>query len=327
MSLRKCEIGTRAHYIGTVGLKKRKAHSKKQAPFHARGRSLAVWVCISVLVFAGVLLFAGYTLHQRGGHETPEVPRAPEKSPSLSVTEPVERYERTEQTAGERKAVETANRIVFVIDDMGYDVSILDEILALDIPITISVLPHLPYSTEIALEAHRAGKEVILHLPMEPHDYPERNPGKGALLLQMDDGVIADQLEQDILSVPYISGVNNHMGSSFMEDEEKLTVVLQELKRRGFFFLDSLTTRNSKGLAVAEKIGLPHAGRDIFLDNDCDFQEALDILHRIVDRKATWSTMIVIGHPYGSTVRAIGEAVPVFRDHGIRIVPLSDLIE
>jgi len=50
-------------------------------------------------------------------------------------------------------------------------------------------------------------------------------------------------------------------------------------------------------------------------------------MHRIVDRKDSWSTMIVIGHPHESTVRAIGAAVPLLRDHAVRIVPLSDLIE
>lgn len=226
-----------------------------------------------------------------------------------------------------RKRAAVGNRAAFVIDDMGYDISVLDEILAIDAPITISILPHLPYSVAIASQAHRAGREMLLHLPMEPYDYPERCPGSGALLVQMDAGEIREQLEKDILNVPHISGVNNHMGSRFMEDEGKVTVVLRDIKGRGLFFLDSLTTRNSKGLAVAKRIGLPHAGRDIFLDNDCDFEEAVNILHRIVEKRDTWKTMIIIGHPHESTVRAIGAAVPVFRDHGIRIVPLSDLIE
>ncbi|MBN2396831.1 MAG: divergent polysaccharide deacetylase family protein [Deltaproteobacteria bacterium] len=310
-------------------MKKKGTHSKKPAPLHARGRSLAGWICICAIAVAGLVFFAGYVLHQRGGKETAEAPRARENDQSVwreTIPGP-ERHERTGRPGVGRKEAGAANRVAFVIDDMGYDVSILYEILALDIPVTISILPFLPHSATVADEAHRAGREVLLHLPMEPHDYPERCPGDGALLLRMNGDEIVDQLEKDILSVPHISGVNNHMGSGFMEDEEKVTVTLRELKRRGLFFLDSLTTRNSKGLQVAARIGLPRAGRDIFLDNDCDFEEALDILNRIVDRKTTWSTMIIIGHPYESTVRAIGEAMPLLREHRIRIVPLSDLIE
>lgn len=245
----------------------------------------------------------------------------------MRVTEPLEEDESAGPGYSARKRAAAGNRAAFVIDDMGYDVSVLDEILAIDAPITISILPHLPYSVAIARQAHRAGREVLLHLPMEPHDYPERRPGEGVLLLRMNRDEIGDQLEKDIRSVPHISGVNNHMGSRFMEDEEKVAVVLRDIKRRGLFFLDSLTTKDSKGFAVAERIGLPHASRDIFLDNDCDFEEAVSILHRIVEKRDTWETMIIIGHPHESTVRAIGAVVPVFRDHDIRMVPLSDLIE
>jgi len=270
---------------------------------------------------------AGYLLYHRGGSKIAEVSYTHGKGSALRVAENLEEHESAGPKESAREKAGAGNRVAFVIDDMGYDVSILDEILAIDIPITISILPHLPYSVAVARQAHRAGKEVLLHLPMEPYGYPERCPGSGALLLQMDGDEIADQLEEDILNVPHISGVNNHMGSRFMEDEEKVTLVLQDLKRRGLFFLDSLTTKDSKGLPVAEMIGLPHAGRDIFLDNDCDFEEALNILHHIVKKRDMWETMIVIGHPHGSTVRAIGAVVPVFRDNDIRIVPLTDLIE
>ncbi len=270
---------------------------------------------------------AGYVLYHLGGSETAEVSYTHGKGPALRVAGNLGEHESAGPKERALKKAGAGNRVAFVIDDMGYDVSILDEILAIDVPITISVLPHLPYSVAVARKAHRAGEEVLLHLPMEPYGYPERSPGSGALLLRMDDNEIVDQLEEDIRSVPHISGVNNHMGSSFMEDEEKVTLVLKDIKERGLFFLDSLTTKDSKGLPVAERIGLPHAGRDIFLDNDCNFEEAVDILHRIVEKRDVWETMIIIGHPHESTVRAIGAAVPVFRDNDIRIVPLSDLIE
>ena len=272
----------------------------------------------------GAVVSAGYVLYHRGGSESEKIHA---KGPVSGVVRSLGKHGIPGLKEMVCKKAGTGNRVAFVIDDMGYDVSILDEILAINVPITISILPHLPYSVAVAREAHRAGKEILLHLPMEPYGYPERCPGSGALLLRMDGDEIMGQLEEDILNVPHISGVNNHMGSSFMEDEEKMTVVLRDLKRRGLFFLDSLTTKNSKGLPIAKRIGLPHAGRDIFLDNDCSFEEAVDILHHIVEKRDMWKTMIVIGHPYESTVRAIGAVLPVFQDNDIRIVPLSDLIE
>jgi polysaccharide deacetylase 2 family uncharacterized protein YibQ len=307
-------------------VKKRKLYSKKSAlgrAVRSKGRSLAGWICMLALI--GAVTSAGYWLYHRGGSETEKMH---EKGPAPRVAGTLEDHEIAGPKERVRKKARAGNRVAFVIDDMGYDVSILDEILAIDIPITISILPHLPYSIAVAREAHRRGKEVLLHLPMEPYGYPaERRPGSGALLLRMDASEIVNQLEKDIRSVPHISGVNNHMGSSFMEDEEKVTLVLKDIRERGLFFLDSLTTKDSKGLPVAERIGLQHAGRDVFLDNDCDFEEAVDILHRIVEKRDVWETMIIIGHPHESTVRAIGRVVSVFRDNDIHIVPLSDLVE
>jgi len=221
----------------------------------------------------------------------------------------------------------TENRVAIVIDDMGYDLLVLDEILQMDAPITVSILPHLSHSVLVAERANKAGREVILHLPMEPHAYPGKNPGSGALFLQMDRDEIVAQLEEDIRSIPHISGVNNHMGSKFMEDEQKVEIVLDQLKKEGLFFLDSLTTKNSKGIQVARKMGLRHVGRDIFLDNNCNFEETLDILNHIAEKQDSWKTIVIIGHPHKSTIQAIKKALPIFRNRKIRIVPLSDLIQ
>ena len=59
-------------------------------------------------------------------------------------------------------------RAAIVIDDMGRDLEAAHKLLALDYPLTFSVLPYLRYTQMTAQEAHRGGREVMLHLPMEP---------------------------------------------------------------------------------------------------------------------------------------------------------------
>jgi len=293
---------------------------------YSKRRSPASWIWAFVL-FAAVV-FAGYSLYCWRYVETATVPfPSGEEGAAVKVAENLGERENVKPEDMKGEKTEAKNRIAIVIDDMGYNLSALDEILQIDAPITVSILPHLTHSVTVAQKANRAGREVILHLPMEPDGYPEKRPGSGALLLRMDRDEIIDQLEEDIMDVPHISGVNNHMGSKFMEDEEKVKIVLKQLKGRGLFFLDSLTTKNSKGIQVAREIGLRHVGRDIFLDNDCDFKETLDILNRIAEKQDKWNTLVIIGHPHESTIRAIREAVPVFRDRQIHIVPLSGLIQ
>lgn len=324
-------------YPSDIIVKNKTSHSRKKskkAVGYSKARPLGKWIYI--LILSASLIFVGYSLYRWVCIKDIPVPRRevssfkkvierkktvhesvkPGKSPEYEKAFPEER----------KTTPEAGNRIAIVIDDMGYDLRVLDEILRIDAPITLSVLPHLSHSVLIAERAGKAGREVILHLPMEPYGYPEKNPGEGALLLHMSRDELVAELESDIANIPGISGANNHMGSRFMEDEEKVAIVLNRLKERGLFFLDSLTTRQSKGIQVAGKIGLRHVERDVFLDNHCDFEKALAILNRIAEKKDSWHTIVIIGHPYESTIQAIEKSLPIFRERNINIVPLSDLV-
>ena len=113
-------------------------------------------------------------------------------------------------------------KIAILIDDIGYDPGALRRLLAIEAPLAFSVLPRIPHSRSSAEAVHRAGREVLLHLPMEPHGYPDRNPGAGLLFASMTAREIRKTLEEDMKSVPHAEGVNNHMGSKFMEEREPL---------------------------------------------------------------------------------------------------------
>jgi len=93
-------------------------------------------------------------------------------------------------------------RVAIVIDDLGEENHLSHELLDANLPITFSILPFSPYSKRLAMEAHRRGKEVILHLPMEPHGYPGSNPGEGVLLHGMDQKSLLGQLSKDLEAIP-----------------------------------------------------------------------------------------------------------------------------
>ncbi|MEA1935619.1 MAG: divergent polysaccharide deacetylase family protein [Thermodesulfobacteriota bacterium] len=217
-------------------------------------------------------------------------------------------------------------KVAIIIDDIGYDLSPLNELLKINAPITFSILPHCPYSIDAAEKLHRAGKEILLHLPMEPYGYPDKNPGTGALFSWMNEEEIKRQTKEDIEAVPYISGVNNHMGSKFMENEDKLNIVLNQLNEEGLFFVDSLTTRHSKGKKLAKEIGLRFVSRDIFIDNNQDFTLILQNFTNPLKKRKRWKTLLIIGHPYPCTISALKDAVLKIKAEGIDIVPVSDLI-
>ena len=218
-------------------------------------------------------------------------------------------------------------QVAIIIDDIGYDLNPVKELLKINADLTFAILPLCPHTREAAEMFHQAHRETLLHLPMEPVSYPREKPGNGALFTDMNDEELGFQLEKDIAAVPYISGVNNHMGSKFMMDEKKLTLVFNKLKKNKLFFVDSRTSVDSKAFATAENVGLPIATRKIFLDNSHDYNEIYNNVINIVPQNGDVSPVIIIGHPYPETIRAISDGLKVLRKKGVSIVPVSQLIK
>ena len=204
--------------------------------------------------------------------------------------------------------------VILIIDDLGYDKESIDRILRIEQPLNLAVLPHLPHSLYAARAAYRGGKDVILHLPMEPKyssGYTADDAGEGVLLLGFSMDQMREQLRRNIMAVPNIVGVNNHMGSKFMENEETVKTIMRELKARNLYFVDSLTTPNSRGYSVARQLGVKVLKRDVFIDQSERGKEytkgQLDQLVRIAEKNGI---AVGIGHPYPQTIDALVEYVP-----------------
>ena len=141
--------------------------------------------------------------------------------------------------------------------------------IALPVPLTLSVLPHVHAATQIANEAHNAGKGVMLHLPMEP--LSGVYPGPGEVTTSMTDAQVTAQVQDDLEQVPLAQGVNNHEGSKASADPRVMRDVMQVLTQHGnLFFIDSRTNAASVGAQAASAAGIPTASRDVFLDNKED---------------------------------------------------------
>jgi uncharacterized protein len=217
-------------------------------------------------------------------------------------------------------------KIAILIDDIGYDPAALKRLLALDAPIAFSVLPSTPHARSSAEAIHRAGKEVLLHLPMEPHGYPDRNPGRGALFASMTAREIRKTMEKALQSVPHAEGANNHMGSKFMEEREPLSVVFGMLQERGLYFVDSVTTDASVAGALAQETGLRFATRDLFIDDTEDRSWARTHMEKLLSTRDRWDGLLLIGHPYPETISALEEMLPQFHAQEIEIAPLSVMV-
>jgi hypothetical protein len=214
-------------------------------------------------------------------------------------------------------------RIAVILDDIGHDLGLVEELAAIPEPVAFAILPHAPHAAAAARLLHRAGKEVLLHLPMEPRSYPAEDPGDGALFVAMDAAEIRLQLDRALAAVPYAAGVNNHMGSRFMENEAALDVVMAELAGRGLYFVDSRTTAGSRGREAAARAGVRFAARTVFIDHAPGYEAALSML-ATPWQEANRTQMLLIGHPHADTLQALREARRIWREEGVRVIPVRD---
>ncbi|MCX7816707.1 MAG: divergent polysaccharide deacetylase family protein [Syntrophales bacterium] len=275
----------------------------------SRKRRERRWWFLSFLVFlvcVSLVVKKWYGWYERSIYRRERSPISPQSS------QPSKKH-LLERSSPERE-------VAIVIDDVGGDLFIVKELLAVDAPLTFAVLPDSSRAREVASIIHQAGREVILHLPMEPEDPGKRS--KGMLLSSMVEDELRQLLDEALKAVPFVSGVNNHMGSSFMQNEDKVEIVLKELKKRGLFFVDSLTTPNSTGMTVARELDLPFASRTMFIDN---LMETPELLVDGLSRKK--GPHILFGHPYRCTVEGMDKLVALLRERGFVIVSVSNIVK
>jgi hypothetical protein len=216
--------------------------------------------------------------------------------------------------------------VAIVIDDLGLSLAAARCFLALEAPLTFSILPFMPETRAVAEEAHRAGRPVLLHLPMEPAQYPLVDPGPGALLEAMDRAEVERRVEEAVQDVPFLIGVNNHMGSRYTEDAERMAWVLAGIKKRGLLFLDSRTSAQSKAFQTARELGIQTAERTVFLDNVQEAEAIRIQIRRLVALARQRGRAVAIGHPYPVTCQVLKEEYNYLKSK-VELVPITSILD
>lgn len=226
----------------------------------------------------------------------------------------------------EGRAADRRPRVAIIIDDLGDNIDAARAVLALEPAVTIAVIPFRASSARIAAAAVERGREVILHLPLEPDRAAEMGDAPGFLHVGMSAGALEQQLEADLAAVPYIVGVNGHMGSRFTRDAVAMERLLVALRARGLFFLDSLTSPGSVAAATAARVGIPFAERSVFLDHDVSAAAVARALARVDALLHDGRDVIAIGHPHPTTIAALRPWLVAAARRGVTVVPASALV-
>jgi uncharacterized protein len=214
-------------------------------------------------------------------------------------------------------------RIALIIDDLGNQAVSGEQALELPGAITYSFLPQTPYARRQASKAHRLHKEVMLHLPMESD--LGKALGAGALTIEMPQAKFLSTLQRDLASVPYVAGVNNHMGSLLTRDPTAMRWLMSGLREADLFFIDSRTTDGTVAEKVARANLIPSARRNVFLDNQQDRASVKRQLAHLIETARRQGSAIGIGHPHPDTLAVLAEELPKLKAEGIELVPASEL--
>lgn len=230
-------------------------------------------------------------------------------------------------------AAADAPRIAIVIDDLGYLAVNDRQVLALDARIAVAIIPDGPLAPDLSRQAAGQQREVLIHLPLAAvnHDNCEFeatciDPGWSALRMASHLRWAAERVEHAI-------GLNNHQGSRFTADAEAVRRLvtgiglLDRLHGVGLFVLDSRTTAQSVLEYQARGAGLQAARRNVFLDHD-PCPDAIEAAwEELLETARRDGSAIAIGHPHKVTLEFLDRAVIGLEEHGIELVPISELLE
>jgi polysaccharide deacetylase 2 family uncharacterized protein YibQ len=220
-----------------------------------------------------------------------------------------------------------ANKVALIVDDMGYSLEAINKLCSIGRPLTIAIIPYSPLASEIATISRQHDLEVILHLPLEAINNNESNNSKGMITAEMSEDEVIAILDKNLNQVPYIQGVNNHMGSRITADIQLMNIILEHLKDRDLFFIDSRTTSNSVAYNIAQSMNIPSAYRHVFLDGEPSESYIQKQLIELFRRAQRNGFALGICHPTKETLKVLKESFHLVDEYGLEPVLASQIVQ
>lgn len=214
--------------------------------------------------------------------------------------------------------------MVLIIDDIGNNLAAGMRTLALPGKVTLAVMPYTPHGSRIAMAAHNAGQEIMLHMPMS--NQAGMNLGPDGLTANLDKTETVRRLRLALADIPYIKGVNNHTGSELTELTEPMAWVMEELSHHPLYFIDSMTTANSVAFETARQFSIPVLKRHVFLDNVREEAAIHQQFEQAIHIARQEGLAVAIGHPYEETLTYLEKALPALEKAGVTLHFASEIL-
>lgn len=257
-------------------------------------------------------------------NSVPEKPAVSDKKKAVQKVPPVQLAAKPEKA---RKRAPYAGNLTFVFDDAGHNLDQLEYFLRLPFPCTIAVLPGLRYSSESARRIRKAGKQVILHQPMQSVDL-HINPGPGAVTPGLSAEQIKNIVRKNLEEIWPVAGMNNHEGSLMTADEAAMSAVLDVVAEKHIFFLDSRTTARSVVAKVAKEKNMAVWERAIFIDNDKSRAAMETQIKKGLSIARQKGSAIMIGHVFTiELAELLTEMYPALIEEGFSLSEIAQVAQ
>jgi polysaccharide deacetylase 2 family uncharacterized protein YibQ len=312
--------------------KKTRRKSNKKKPFQSSSAKIIIGLSILVVVVVSIGLLTHYLITpEKSSKSTGAAKTSPAAKQNIAKKSPTfEIYPLKEiPTLKKAEKVQIPEKklplVAIIIDDLGYHKKMATKLSKLDAVLTFSILPYSPFQKSIAHLSRDKGFGTMLHLPMEPVEYPDVNPGPGTLLTSMTPDELTRQLEKTLDAVPFIRGVNNHMGSKMTAESSQMYQIFSILKKRNLYFIDSRTTVKTLCKPSARLFQIPFAQRDVFLDHKVEVESIRKQIKELVRIAQRNGSAVGIGHPHSLTYKVLQEMLPDIQKK-VRLVPASEIV-
>ena len=216
-------------------------------------------------------------------------------------------------------------KLAIILDDLGSDRRVAQEIFGLPYPLTLSILPNHKHSEEIAEEAERRGYQVMLHLPMQA--VASEKPEAQELRPGMPAREVSKLVNQFLRNVPGAVGTNNHQGSEATSDPALMRELMPVLRGRHLFYIDSRTTAATVAYETAQRSQVRSAFRNVpFLDDVGEVGAVRKQLELALRGAREKGGAVAIGHPHAATLEALRDVLPKAEREGVRLAFASELV-
>lgn len=163
-------------------------------------------------------------------------------------------------------AADTRPRIGVIVNDLGFVADTVAAARGLPPDVTLAFSSVAPDIDNMVIDARAAGHEILLTIPMEPENYPQNDPGPGALLTALSDADNITRLRRAMARADSYVAIMPAMGERFVVTENKLVPVLDVVKQEGLMIVDNTVNKNSLVAPLARLGKVPFARVDMVLD-------------------------------------------------------------